>query len=137
MDPKMMASPGYWKDVPMPYDDVLARVPEALKQEGFGIVTEIDMKATFEAKLGATFRRYRILGACNPSLAHAALSSHPRLGILLPCNVVVYEKDDGSAAVGVVDPMQTLGMYHEGAGLNALARDVESRLKRFLASFGA
>lgn len=137
MNAQMMASPGYWKDLAMGYDEALARLPDALKEQGFGIVTEIDMQATFKAKLGADFRRYRIVGACNPSLAHAALSSHPRLGILLPCNVVVYEKDDGKAALGAVDPMQTLGGYHEGAGLDELARDVAARLKRVLASFDA
>ena len=101
----------------MSYDDALSRLPEALKKEGFGIITESDMQATLKAKLGAEFRRYRIVGACNPSLAHAALQIDPRVGVLLPCNVVIYESDHGTAVIGAVDPMQTLGASGEAGAL--------------------
>jgi uncharacterized protein (DUF302 family) len=90
------------------YDEALARIPDALKTEGFGVLTEIDVAATLKAKLGADFRRYKILGACNPPLAHRVLSTRLDAGVLLPCNVVVYEGDDGRAVVHAVDSMQTV-----------------------------
>jgi uncharacterized protein (DUF302 family) len=124
---------GYWKDLSISYEEALSRLPEALKKEGFGIITQIDIQETFKAKLGVDFRRYRIFGACNPSLAHTALLKDPRVGVLLPCNVVLYERDDGKAVVGAVDPMQTLGASNQGAGLADLARDVGARLERVLA----
>lgn len=123
---------GSWRELSIGYEQVLSRLPEALKKEGFGIITEIDLQQTFKAKLGVDFRRYRIFGACNPTFALKALQQEPHVGVLLPCNVVLYEKDDGTAVVGAVDPMQTLGS--EGAGeLAALAQDVGTRLERVLA----
>lgn len=91
-----------------PFDDVLADLPAALKTEGFGVLTEIDMQATLLAKLGVTFRKYRILGACNPPLAHEALSTDLRVGVALPCNVVIYERDDGQTQVMAVDPLAAM-----------------------------
>ena len=129
MDP----SRGYWKELSIGYDEALARIPEALKNEGFGIITQIDMQETFKAKLQVGFRRYRIFGACNPALAHAALTKAPRMGVLLPCNVVLYETDDGKATLGAIDPMQTLGAQSEERELQDLAADVSARLQRFLA----
>lgn len=123
---------GQWKDLSIGYEEALARLPEALAKEGFGIITQIDLQQTFKAKLGVDSRRYRIFGACNPSFAHTALQKDPRVGVLLPCNVVLYEKDDGKAVVGAVDPMQTLGAG-EGTGLAELAREVGARLERVLA----
>ncbi len=128
---------GHWHDLKSSYDEALARLPDALKQEGFGIITQVDIQEVFKAKLGIDFRRYRIFGACNPSLAHRALQSDPRVGVLLPCNVVLYEKDDGTAVVGAVDPMQTLGAGAASPELAELARDVTTRLERFLAAFAA
>jgi len=125
---------GHWKELSIGYEEALARLPEALKKEGFGIITQIDIQETFKAKLGVDFRRYRIFGACNPSFAHAALQKDPRAGVLLPCNVVLYEKDDGKAVVGAVDPMQTLGVSSEAAGLTDLAREVATRLEHVLAA---
>lgn len=125
---------GHWKELSIGYEEALARLPEALEKEGFGIITQIDIQKTFKAKLGVDFRRYRIFGACNPSFAHAALQKDPRVGVLLPCNVVLYEKDDGKAVVGAVDPMQTLGGSSGGAGLADLARDVATRLEHVLAA---
>lgn len=124
----------HWKVLAIGYEEALARLPEALKLEGFGIVTQIDMQETLRAKLGVDFRRYRILGACNPSFAHAALQKDPRVGVLLPCNVVVYERDDGKAVVGAVDPMETLGASRESSGLGDVAREVGTRLERVLAA---
>jgi uncharacterized protein (DUF302 family) len=90
------------------YEDVLARVPELLKAEGFGVLTEIDVKATFKQKIGAEFRKYKILGACNPKYAHKVLSADLEIGAMLPCNVIVYEGDDGKAVILAIDPTQTM-----------------------------
>jgi uncharacterized protein (DUF302 family) len=92
------------------------------------------MQETFKAKLGVEFRRYRIFGACNPSFAHTALQQDPHVGVLLPCNVVLYEKDDGKAVVGAVDPMQTLGAGAASGALADVAREVGARLERALAA---
>jgi len=117
------------------YDDALAQVPDRLKTEGFGLLTRIDVKATLKEKLGVDFRRYQILGACNPTLAHQALGLDLGVGVLLPCNVVVYEADDGTAVVTAVDPMKTLaGMDPR---FNALAGEVRLRLHRALAGLAA
>lgn len=129
-------APGTWRDLSLGFDDALARLPEALKKEGFGVITQIDMQATLKAKIGVDFPRYEILGACNPSLAHEALLKDPRVGVLLPCNVVLHERADGQVVVGAVDPMQTIGA-HASAELVALARDVGARLERVLAAMAA
>ncbi|MCA9626943.1 MAG: DUF302 domain-containing protein [Myxococcales bacterium] len=92
----------------MSYEEALTKVPEALKSEGFGVLTEIDVKATLKAKIDVEFRPYKILGACNPPLAHQALSADLDVGLMLPCNVVVYADDDGKAVVQAIDPTQTL-----------------------------
>jgi len=99
---------GMRKQLAITYDEALARVPEALKAEGFGVLTEIDVAATLKAKLGVDFRRYKILGACNPPMAHKALSTVLEIGLMLPCNVVVYEGDDGKATVLAIDPVNTI-----------------------------
>ena len=123
---------GSWRELSSGYEQALSRLPEALKKEGFGIITEIDLQQTFKAKLGVDFRRYRIFGACNPAFALKALQQEPRVGVLLPCNVVLYEKENGTAVVGAVDPMQTLGSAG-GGELAGLAEDVGARLERVLA----
>ena len=103
-----MATIGIQRKTGLGYDEVLARLPDLLKAEGFGVLTQIDVKETLKAKLNVDFKKYRILGACNPPLAHRALSAAPEVGVMLPCNVVVYEGDDGKAVVLAVDPMQTI-----------------------------
>ena len=90
------------------YDEALIRIPEALKTEGFGVLTEIDIKNTLHQKLGVDFRRYKIIGACNPPFAHQALQADLDAGLMLPCNVAVYEGDDGKAVVMAVDPTTTV-----------------------------
>ncbi|AXG11002.1 DUF302 domain-containing protein [Haloplanus rubicundus] len=105
----------------------------ALEAEGFGVLCDIDVRATFEEKLGEQFRRYRILGACNPELAHEGLSEEPTLGALLPCNVIVYETDEGDVAVSAVDPERLLDVASNPA-LDAIASDVRERFERVLAA---
>src|SRR5512134_998176 len=121
---------GQWRELSLGFDEAERRLREALATEGFGIITEIDLKKTFSAKLGVDFRRYRILGACNPGFAHAALQTDLALGVLLPCNVVLYETDHGTTVIGAVDPMQTLGTGGGAPALADLAREVGARLER-------
>jgi uncharacterized protein (DUF302 family) len=120
------------KKTSLTFDQALARVPEALKAEGFGILTQIDVQATLKEKIGADFRPYRILGACNPKLAYRALSSELEVGVMLPCNVVVYEGDDGKAVVTAIDPMATIAATHPG--LNVIAGEVKFALQRALSA---
>lgn len=127
---------GTFRDVTVSFDAAIAKLPEELKKEGFGVVTEIDLKKTFAAKLGVDFRRYTIFGACNPTLAHGAVSTDPHVGVLLPCNVVLYERDDGKVVVGAIDPMQSIGEGGDGRFAD-VARDVQARLGRVLDGMSA
>lgn len=113
-----------------PYDDVLARIPELLKEHGFGVLTRIDVAETLKAKLGVDFRRYTILGACNPTLAHRALCASLDVGLLLPCNVCVYE-DDGKTVVTIVDPMEMMANAGE-ASLRELAAEARTKLQHVI-----
>ena len=111
-----------------------ARVTDALKAEGFGVITEIDVKATFANKLGIPFRRYVILGACNPALAHRALSTDLEVGLLLPCNVLVYEDEGGmGATVSIIDPVVMFGVGMNPS-LEPVAAEVGARLQRVAAA---
>ncbi|MBS1124353.1 MAG: hypothetical protein H6Q90_6581 [Deltaproteobacteria bacterium] len=121
------------KTLPMDYDAVLAKLPDALKTEGFGVLTEIDVRETLRAKLGVEFRRYKILGACNPTLAHQALQAELGVGVMLPCNLTVYEDGDRTV-VTAIDPMQTIAAQHPG--LLPIAQEVRARLGRVLARLG-
>ncbi|HEY76121.1 MAG TPA: DUF302 domain-containing protein [Thermoflexia bacterium] len=118
----------------LPYEQAVERVVEALKKEGFGVLTQIDVQATLKKKLGADFRRYVILGACNPPLAHRALQADLKIGLLLPCNVIVYEEGEGSV-VAAVDPMSMLGEV-EDPELAEVSREARSRLERVIGSLG-
>ncbi len=118
-----------------PFDEALARVTGALKAEGFGVLTEIDIQATFKTKLDIDFRRYRILGACNPPFARRALEQSLDIGLFLPCNVVVYEEDSGATHVAAIDPLETLAATGE-ASLKEIAREVHEKLQRVIASVG-
>lgn len=111
------------------FNAALARVTEALKQEGFGVLTEIDVAATLKAKLGIDKRPYRILGACNPKLANQALETEADVGLLLPCNVVVREDDDGKVVVGFMDPVTVLGLAQRKE-LDVLGGEVRAKLQR-------
>jgi uncharacterized protein (DUF302 family) len=112
-------------------DEADRRVREALQTEGFGVLTEIDVKGTLKKKLDVEFRPYRILGACNPGLAHQALSAETDIGLLLPCNVVVYEGEEGTSVVSVLDPVDQLGVAGRD-DMESLARDVRARMERVL-----
>lgn len=121
---------GVKKTLNATFEEALTRVPEALKSEGFGVLTEIDVQKTLAQKLDVSFRRYRILGACNPSFEHAALLAELDAGVMLPCNVVVYEGNDGRAVVTVVDPMQTVA--RDSAPLQEIVTQVREKLTNVL-----
>jgi uncharacterized protein (DUF302 family) len=117
----------------LPYEQAVQKTTDALKAEGFGVLTQIDVKATLKQKINADFRRYVILGACNPTLAHRALSANLNVGLLLPCNVTVYEEGDGSV-VTAVDPVEMLGALKEDAVACGVAVEARTRLQRVIAS---
>ena len=120
---------GIRKSVDMPYAKALARVRETLQAEGFGVLTEIDIKDKLHEKLGVDFRRYMILGACNPPLAHRALLAEPEIGLVLPCNVIVYEQGDQKAVVAAFDPEVMLGVV-DNPQLREIAADAKKRLTK-------
>ena len=116
-----------------PYEETLNATKNALKDEGFGVLTEIDVKDTLQHKLGADFRRYDIIGACNPTLAHKALTEELDIGLLLPCNVIVYEEEDGGCTVAALNPQQMMGFAGNPA-LSPVALEAHERLWRALAT---
>ena len=120
---------GFFTRVAGGFDQAVVRVTDALKAEGFGILTEIDVKATLAEKLGVDRRAYKILGACNPPLAHQALEAEPDIGLLLPCNVIVREEEDGAISVGFMDPESVLSLVPRD-DIAGLAKEVKSRLER-------
>jgi len=122
---------GLRKTLQASYDEALQRVPEALKAEGFGVLTEVDVQSTLKQKLGVDIRRYKILGACNPAFAHKALSIELEAGLVMPCNVIVYEGDDRRATVVAIDPTQTVAASGN-AELAALAGELKTKLARVI-----
>lgn len=118
------------------FDDAVAKVTEELSKEGFGVLTEIDVKAVLKKKLDVEKRPYKILGACNPVLANQALTAEPDIGLLLPCNVVVREEDDGSVNVGFMDPQAVLTLV-ERDDIGEIAGQVREKLQRVKAGIEA
>ncbi len=116
------------------FDDAVQRITQALAKEGFGILTEIDVKGTLEKKIGAKMERYTILGACNPTLAHQALEADRSIGLLLPCNVVVREVDEGTE-ISVASPRAMFGLIQR-EGMRELVDDAEARIQRALDAVG-
>jgi len=127
---------GFGTTVPMDFEHALDVVTESLRKEGFGVLTDIDVQATLKQKLGEDMPPYRILGACNPPLAHRALTAEPSIGLLLPCNVVVRQEDDGSVHVECMDPVAVLELVDNPA-VTELADEVRVRLARVLAATAA
>ena len=120
--------------VPLTYEQAVERATNALKAEGFGVLTTIDVKQTLKQKLDRDFRKYVILGACNPPLADRALHAELEIGLLLPCNVIVYETEPGKSAVSAMAPIAALGIVGDNPELQAVAQDADQRLRRALQS---
>ena len=127
---------GFVLTLNMPIDEARPRVEEALKAEGFGVLTEIDVKATLKKKIDVDFAPYQILGACSPKHAHKVLTIDPNIGLFLPCNVTLHEID-GQTRVSLIDPMQMLAMASDNAELMDVAKDVEAAFRRVEAALNA
>jgi uncharacterized protein (DUF302 family) len=125
---------GLHVEVPLAYEQAVERATAGLKAEGFGVLTTIDVKQTLKQKLDREFRKYVILGACNPPLADRALHAELEIGLLLPCNVIVYETEPGRSVVAAMAPIAALGMVGENAELQSVAGEADQRLRRALAS---
>jgi uncharacterized protein (DUF302 family) len=125
---------GFGTTLNVPYEEAVEKVTAALKTQGFGVLTQIDVQATLKQKLNVDHRRYVILGACNPPLAHRALQAEPGVGLLLPCNVIVYEGDqDGESVVSIIDPLVMM-QVSDNPELAAVATQAEEKLKKVVAA---
>ena len=123
-----------WKELATDFDVALEKLPAALAAEGFGVITQINLQQTFRDKLGRETPRYRILGACNPALAFEAIKIDPRVGVRLPCNVVIYARDGGGTMLGAIDPVDSIGEH--SPALKDLAAQVRAKLARVVAAMG-
>jgi len=119
------------KIVQMTFEETIDKVTEELKKEGFGVLTEIDVKAALKKKINVDFRRYRILGACNPSFAYKALLAEDKIGTMLPCNVIVQEREDGKIEVAAIDPIASMQSV-KNESLGGIAVEVQSKLKKVI-----
>jgi len=117
------------KTVNLPFDDAIVRVTEELKKEGFGVLTDIDVRATMKKKLDIDFRNYRILGACNPPFAHQALLAEDKIGTMLPCNVIVQEHAPGVVEVAAIDPVASMAAV-DNPRLGVVGQEVRAKLQR-------
>ncbi len=125
---------GFSKTVDLPYEQAVEKTRAALKEEGFGVLCEIDIKEKLKEKLGVDFRNYVILGACNPPLAYQTLQQEINIGLLLPCNVIVYDADEaGKSVVAAIDARMMLSVVGDNATLDAVATEVNEKLKRAVA----
>ena len=128
---------GMGVDVALPYEQAVERATEELKKEGFGILTTIDVQQTLKQKLDKDFRKYTILGACNPPLAHRAFEAELEIGLLLPCNVVVYETEPGRSVVSAMAPIAAMGVVGGNPALKDVAREADEKLRRALRALEA
>lgn len=113
------------------FDDAVAKITEALKTEGFGVLTEIDMQAKLKEKLGVDFKKYKILGACNPSFAYKALQAEEMVGVMLPCNIVVTDKENGTTQIAAIHPIASM-MAIQNPALEPLAKEITEKLQRVI-----
>jgi len=120
------------KSLEIPFDEAVAKVTEQLKKEGFGILTEIDVKETLKKKLDVDFKRYKILGACNPNFAYQALQKEDKIGTMLPCNVIVQEAEEGKIEVAAIDPMASMQAI-QNPDLQEVAEQVQAKLRSVIA----
>lgn len=137
---EMTETLGFTVQLPMPFDDAVRRTRSALQAEGFGVLTEIDMRAAFREKLGKDFRPYVILGACNPPLAFRALNAEPEVGLLLPCNVTIEETAPATSTVRLANPtalLATGGAVAKNATMREVATDARARIERVVAALQA
>ncbi|MDH3390973.1 MAG: DUF302 domain-containing protein [Desulfobulbaceae bacterium] len=119
------------KIVEMTFEETIDKVTEELKKEGFGVLTEIDVKAALKKKIDVDFRKYRILGACNPSFAYKALLAEDKIGTMLPCNVIIQEREDGKVEVAAIDPIASMQAV-ESESLGGIAVEVHAKLKKVI-----
>lgn len=124
-------------EVPVAYEEAIERATAALKDQGFGVLTTIDVRQTLKQKLDRDFRKYVILGACNPPLADRALQAELEVGLLLPCNVIVYELEPGRTAVSAMAPLAALGIVGDNPALASVAAEADARLRRALVALEA
>lgn len=121
------------KKVNKSFDDAVNAVTAELKKEGFGIITEIDLKDKFKEKLGIEFGNYKILGACNPAMAHKAILVEDKIGVMLPCNVLVHEKENGEVEIAAINPLNSIGTI-ENEALRSIAAEISGKLKKAVES---
>lgn len=119
------------KKISVSFDEAVEKVRDGLKKEGFGILTDIDVKETLKKKLDVDFRKYRILGACNPPFAYKALQAEDKIGTMLPCNVIVQELDDGTVETAAIDPIASMQAI-QNQNLEEVARQVQAKLKKVI-----